>query len=124
MSNLLTHIERSYGLTEPTTQRENQMSIETTKYARRPFFVDQVQITAENMAAVAEWCQGEVRTETGADGQEVAYVHVRVHRPLNERQTKGYVGDHVLYAGTGYKVYTHKAFEASFEKVVEEVAVA
>lgn len=100
-----------YGLTVRInpTQKEKKM-LETKKYARKPFSVDAVQITADNMEEVASWAQGEVREENG-----VKYVHVRVHRPLNERQTKGYVGDWVLYAGTGYKVYTDKAFEGSFD---------
>lgn len=106
-----------YGLTVQINpiQREKQM-LKTTKYARKSFPVDAVQVDEENFEDVATWCQGEVRTETGP-AHEIRYVHVRVHRPLNERQTKAYVGDWVLYAGTGYKVYTDKAFRNSFEKV-------
>lgn len=84
--------------------------IETAKYARKPFDVDAVQVTAENMDAVAKWCQGEVQT----DGDQ-KFIKVRVARVLNERQTKAYVGDWVLYAGAGYKVYTEKAFKKSFD---------
>lgn len=86
--------------------------IKTEKYARKPFIIDAVQVTEENLEKVAEWCMGEV---VQADGRR--YVKVRVHRPLNERQTKAFVGDWVLYAGTGYKVYTDKAFLGSFEPV-------
>lgn len=89
--------------------------IETTKFARKPFFVDAVQVTAENMEQVAQWCKGDVRTE--GSGEEVKYVKVRVNRPLTDRQTKAYVGDWVLSAGSGYKVYTDKAFAKSFESV-------
>lgn len=98
------------------------LTIEIKKAVRKEFHVDEVQVTSENMAAVAEWCQGEVRTEeheNAEKGRTVIdrYVKVRVHRPLNDRQTKAYVGDHVLYAGSGYKVYTDKAFNNSFENV-------
>lgn len=96
--------------------------MQTVKYVRKTFFVDAVQVTADNMEDVAQWCQGEVREEE--DGTR--YIHVRVHRPLNERQTKAYANDWVLYAGTGYKVYTTKAFSSSFDKcqdVPEELAV-
>lgn len=84
--------------------------LETTKYARNPFFVDAAQVTAENIHDVANWCSGEVRT----DGEKAKYIKVRVHRPANDRQTKAFPGDYVLYAGTGYKVYTAKAFKSSF----------
>lgn len=103
------------------------MTIETNKYARRPFYVDAVQVTEENMAEVAKWCQGDVMTDDKAltapelSGDDHPYVKVRVHRPLTERQTKAFAGDWVLYAGTGFKVYTPKAFEKSFVAVTDEV---
>ena len=90
--------------------------METRRFARKPFFVDAVRVTSENMERVAEWCQGDVNTiDTGQS--EERYVKVRVHRPMNDRQTQAFVGDWVLYAGTGFKVYTPKAFEKSFEEV-------
>lgn len=90
--------------------------IETAKYARKPFQVDAVQVTAENINEVAEWCQGEVLTSQPQERDTAEpYIKVRVHRALNERQTKAFVGDWVLYAGLGYKVYTDKAFGKSFK---------
>lgn len=83
--------------------------MKTAKFTRKPFEVDAVQVTAENINDVAKWCQGEVVNE---DGQQ--FVKVRVLRVLNDRQTKAFIGDWVLYAGTGYKVYTAKAFQKSF----------
>lgn len=94
--------------------------LDTAKYARKAFYIDAVQVTPENMDAVAKWASGEVRTDSDAAGKK--HVKVRVHRPLNERQTKAYVGDWVLYAGTGFKVYTTKAFTANFEPVSDEAA--
>lgn len=99
------------------------MSIKTEGYSRKPFHVDAVQITAENMKEVAAWCAGEIRTGTKVirnddnkivDRKEVLFVKVGVHRPLNERQTKGYVGDWVLLSDSGFKVYTGHAFEKAF----------
>jgi hypothetical protein len=113
-------IPESYFNTEP--QKEVLM-ISTSRYARKPFYVDAIQVTAENMEEVAAWCLGEIRqfeTEPSELGSRTNnYIKVRVHRPMNERQTKAYVGDWVLYAGTGYKVYTPKAFEASFDATRE-----
>lgn len=94
--------------------------MKTHKFARKPFYVDAVRVSEENIEEVAAWCQGEILTEVvegdpQTKGQK--YIKVRVHRPLTDRQTKAFVGDWVLYAGTGFKVYTPKAFDKSFEKV-------
>jgi hypothetical protein len=103
-----------YGLSVQL-KREKPM-IETTKYARKPFYVDAVRVTQNNIEDVAAWAQGEVRRDTDT-GREIPYIHVRVFRPLDDRQTKAFIGDWVLYAGTGYKVYTNRAFLNSFDKV-------
>lgn len=92
------------------------MDLQTERYARKPFYVDAVQVTKENLDLVAEWCHGDV--QKNSFGQ---FVKVRVHRPLNDRQTQAFPGDWVLYAGTGFKVYTDKAFEKSFEPAPEEL---
>jgi hypothetical protein len=89
--------------------------LETKKYVRKPFQIDAVQVTEDNMAEVAKWVQGDIRTD--ADNKK--YIKVRVHRPMNNRQTQAYAGDHVLYAGTGFKVYTPKAFKDSFELAMD-----
>ena len=89
--------------------------IVTEKFMRKPFLVEGVRVTEENMAAVAEWCSGQVdSTIPMGKKYPVNYVKVRVIRPLNERQTRAFKGDWVLYAGTGYKVYSDKAFKDSF----------
>lgn len=84
--------------------------LEISRWTRKPFDVEAVQVTKENYDEVAKWCQGTVVTGEG----EGDYIKVRVLRVINERQTRAYVGDWVLYAGTGYKVYTDKAFRKSF----------
>lgn len=89
------------------------MTLKTEKFARKPFYVDAVQITEGNMQDVAKWCQGKVESTDAGEN----YIKVRVHRPLNERQTKAFVNDWILFAGSGYKVYTPKAFNQSFERV-------
>lgn len=93
--------------------------VETIRYARKPFEIDAVQVTADNMYDVAKWVGGEVRT----DGDKAKFIKVRVHMPKNDRQTKAYAGDWVLYAGTGFKVYTEKAFKNSFDKVSDQKTV-
>lgn len=88
--------------------------MKTEQYVRKPFEVEAIQVTAENIEEVAKWCMGDVRHKSGPDGGLTPYVKVRVHRPLNARQTEAYVGDWVLYAHRGYKVYTEKAFADNF----------
>lgn len=84
------------------------------QYSRRPFDVDAVRVTEENMEEVAKWCSGDVRTAKRGK-KDVKYIKVRVFKALDERQSQAFVGDWVLYAGTGYKVYMNPAFERSFE---------
>jgi hypothetical protein len=94
--------------------------IEIQKYARKPFIVDAVQVTEANLAEVAKWCDGEVRTVTKDGVSSVLgakYIKVKVKRPLTVRQTKAFVGDWVLVAGTSFKVYTPGAFEKSFDPI-------
>lgn len=85
---------------------------ETTQYVRKPFNIDAVQITSTNMEDVALWVDGSVLEDDAGK----PYIKVDVKRPFNERQTRAYVGDWVLAAGTGYKVYNDKAFKKSFEQ--------
>ena len=84
--------------------------IETTTYVRKPFEVEAVEVTEENIEEVKDWCQGYLDTD------KRLFIKVKVARALNERQTKAYSGDWVLYAGTGFKVYTAKAFHRTFER--------
>lgn len=87
--------------------------MKTHKFVRKPLYVDAVRISETNMEEVAQWCSGTI--ETDDKGQR--FVKVEVYRALNDRQTQGFVGDWVLFAGSGYKVYTPKAFDRSFDKV-------
>lgn len=87
------------------------------EYERLPFTIQAVEVTAENIRAVAKWCGGEVRT-SGKRGIQ-KYIKVDVKRALNDRQTMAYIGDFVLRAGSGFKVYTPRAFSESFRKKVE-----
>lgn len=100
-------------------------TIRTTKFVRKPLFVDAVKITPGNFAHVSSWCQGEIRSlEDDVEIKnydelvpvEAFYIRVRVHNPKNVRQTQARVGDWLLYTDRGYKVYTEKAFFASFEE--------
>lgn len=89
--------------------------VNTTTFVRKPLYVSAVQVTEENFEDVAKWCQGEIHKD--GDG---SYIRVRVHKPLNPRQTQAHVEDWILYTDRGYKVYTTKAFRANFDPVESE----
>ena len=93
--------------------------MKTHKFARKPLYVDAVRVTRENIKEVAEWCDGKISVDneeaSPTHGQE--FIQVRVHRPINDRQTQAFIGDWVLFAKNGFKVYTAKAFDKSFDKV-------
>lgn len=102
------------------------MSIETKKFVRKPFSVEAVEVTEENMEEVAQWCKGQRRTSAGEDevGRQ-RYIKVAVKRPLDEKQTKAYVGDWVVAAIgqniRGFKVYTPRAFTKSFDEIADDM---
>jgi hypothetical protein len=99
------------------------MSVATDQYIRKPLYVAAVRITNGNFEEIAAWCQGEIlQDEVPGQGTGKKYIHVRVHNPKNSRQTKAFVGDWLLYTERGYKVYTNKAFHASFDEVNGETA--
>lgn len=89
--------------------------METGKFIRKPFDIEAIRVTEDNINEVAAWCDGRVLKDEGK--KESPFIKVRVHHPLTQRQTKAFVGDWVLYAGKGYKVYTNTAFERSFDPV-------
>ena len=91
--------------------------METELFERIPFYVQVPHaVTEENMKALAEWCKGDIRTEgSGANARQ--FIKVKVSKPLTERQTKAFIGDRIIYASNGFKVYTPKAFAKSFRKV-------
>lgn len=87
--------------------------MDTEEYLRKPLKVAAVRVTADNIHDVANWCSGKITENAGDD----IHIEVEVARTLSDRQKKAYVGDWVLLAGTGYKVYTNRAFHNSFDKV-------
>jgi len=96
------------------------MSVTTTKFIRKPLYVEAIRVARDNFDEVAAWCQGEIcQDEIPGKGTGKKYIKVRVHHPKNPRQTKAMVGDWILYTERGYKIYTNKAFHLSFDEVVQ-----
>ena len=84
------------------------------KFVRKPFYVDAVRVNQHNIEDVAKWCGGTIINKP--DGR-FAHIKVDTFRPSNERQTQAHIGNWVLRTPDGYKVYTTKAFDFTFEKV-------
>lgn len=92
--------------------------MEIKQFDRKAFSVQAVQVTRENMKEVAEWCGGSIETKVTPtrNGQRTEkYVKVDVQKPLNEKQTQAFISDWVLLSGKKFKVYTDKAFHATFK---------
>lgn len=87
------------------------MHIEPKGFVKKPFYVEAMLVTNQNMPYVAKWCGGEiVDIEPG-----VVYILAPVLRPQNERQKMAFVGDWLVKAGEGFKVYTDRAFVKGFD---------
>lgn len=102
-------------------------TVVTTKYVRKPLYVDAVQVTSENFQDIIRWCEGDVGVIGAEAGTEIKpaegveldpskhFIRIRVHNPLSTRQTRAFVGDWVLYTDRGYKIYSEKAFNENFD---------
>lgn len=89
--------------------------IKIEQFRRKTFDVDAVQVTPDNLEDVAKWCGGDIRTES-QKGRDVKFIKVRVYKALDDEQTKAFVGNFVVYMGSGYKVYKYNAFMRTFER--------
>lgn len=111
-------------------------TLDKRKFVRRTFEVEAVQVTEENFKEVAKWCGGRIVTvqdlanevvkeEVDESGKSLGsverpsekHIAVEVARPLNRRQTEAYVGDWILFASNGFKVYTSRPFRKNFVEV-------
>ena len=96
------------------TDTNIQPDISTSTYIRKPFSVEAVQVTDENMEVLAQHYGGEIQTFKDRN-----FIRVRVIRPYIDRQTRAYSGDWLLVSDTEIKVYTEKAFAKAFVPEIE-----
>lgn len=87
--------------------------LETAKYVRKPFSVEAVQVTEENFDQVKNWCRGSVEM-MDSNSDQIRFIRVRTQNPRTEREKQAFVGDWVLKANGGFKIYPHKAFKRNF----------
>lgn len=93
------------------------MSLSPVKFVRKPTYVHAIQITAENIADITRWSGGDLRgTE---EDSEHRFIKIKAFRPVNDRQSKGFVGDWMVLSGNNFKVYTSKAFDKLYTETPE-----
>jgi hypothetical protein len=86
--------------------------MDIVKSLRKPFHVEAVRVTRDNLEEVREWCNGTLEK----DDKNRDYIHVEVKHPLNPKQEQAYVGDWVLLSASGFKVYTNSAYRNNFDE--------
>jgi hypothetical protein len=91
--------------------------IETQTYFRKPVPVQVLQVTDANIRDVARWCGGKIQmAKKRGNKPAVPYIQVQVLRAMNDRHTKAFVGDWVLFMdGAGFKVFPDEAFHKAYE---------
>lgn len=89
------------------------MTIKTTRFVRKPFYIEAVQVTKDNIDGVRAWCGGAI---CASEDGKTEYIKVDVYRPVNERQSRAFIGDWVLKADSGFKVFTDRAFKNTFDQ--------
>lgn len=122
----------TYTTETPAEDSSSSSALQTQTFQRKPFQVEAVQITEENFEKVADWCGGSIVTVQEPlhkqlkqlfPGEPKRFIQVAVARPLTKRQTEAYVGDWILFASKGYKVYANRPFLKNFEEIPQELFV-
>jgi len=87
-------------------------------YLRRPFTVNAVQITDENIHEIVGIIGGVVRQKKEDDGSSTLYI--RVDRRVIPNIFKAYVGFWVTQLGSQYQCYSDKAFHSNFAAMTKD----
>ena len=122
----LTHAEQTlYGRThrlygpcfhinEPDQTQKESTKMEMTKYARKPFLVDAVEITKDNIEEVAKHV-GDVRSKD--DGTP----YILVDRRLVPNVTRVYIGFYMTKMGDNVRCYSKKVFNEQFVQNTDDI---
>ena len=88
-------------------------------WVRNSFSVEAVQVTGENIRAVASWCEGSVG-QTQSKTYPKAYIGLCTVQYNKVRQTKAYVSDWILKTDEGFKHYRDQSFRTTYSKKVSK----
>jgi hypothetical protein len=96
--------------------------MEPSKYQRKPFRVQAIQVTDENLSDLAEWCGGWVKLEEDGFDTFKSYVDVPIAKPAGRyrlQRVRAYVGDWLvrLTEDNVFKIYKTRSFLEIFEEV-------
>lgn len=93
--------------------------METKKFTRKPFLVEGVRVTADNMPAVAEWCGGEIHSTPPQKGLQ-RYVRVPVVPGAKKMPfAHAFEGDWVVKMRMGFKVYSDRNMRKDYNHLKE-----
>lgn len=89
------------------------------RLVRKPFHVEGVRVTPDNMEEVRAWCNGTIKESPASSTRPGAkYIEVAVVRPANPKQCMAFVGNWVLKVGDSFKVYTDTGCRSTFDPLV------
>ena len=90
------------------------MELNIDKGRRKSFDIECVEVTDENLAAVATWCKGKVLEH---EGTKYVDVSASDKNAMNSRQTKGFAGDFIVrhVELNTFKSFSQKAFDKAYE---------
>ncbi len=93
--------------------------MEFTKFKRRPFEIEAVQITNDNIEELAELI-GELINDVAAD--EPVEPYIRINKRIVPNINRAYVGWWVTRMGDNIRCYAPKVFDEQFEPSDDAVA--
>lgn len=97
--------------------------METRQYTRKPFPVNAVQVTLQNIEQVAEWCRGTVElvsTRMLGTSTDLPVIKIQGQGDNRGKLFTASLGCFVVEQKGSFRVYKPAQFEASFDTVPEE----
>lgn len=85
--------------------------LQTSKFIRKPLLVEGLQVTEDNMETIAKWCGGEI-CETVSKRN---FIKLETKPSPMTRQNMAFAGDWVLKSEMGFKIYSKRAFDRTFD---------
>jgi len=92
------------------------VTVNPARFTRKTFSVDAMQVTAENIFEIAEWCGGTVKGYDSVFDSPHVYVEVPVAMKNSFKRDKAFVGDWVTRTERSFKAYRNEAFKIAFEQ--------
>ena len=102
--------ERMYAMSAPAREELN-----IRKFIRKPLIVEGIQVNAHNMKEVAAWCGG-TYTQTAS---KRPYIRVQIRTAPTDRMSMAFAGDWILKSDIGFKIYSKRSFDRTFESMEE-----